>query len=403
MARLILPYQSVYDLNGDPISGAKMYFYGSGTTTPKDTYADSTLVTPNTNPVIADSQGQFGPIFLSGNYSCKLTDSNDVTQPDYPAEIESSVDTSSTVLLTGNQTVAGVKTFTDKLAVKSDEATIELEENDASADNRITQLVVNGEKFTLRFSNDSRDTFRDIFTVSASGNTVEFEGTDVIINGGKLSYDNSLSSKFKAGDIGAEVELVNISTAQELTNKTLPSPVIDDAISGTAVQDDDSFTSPSATKIASSESIKNYVDTQTGGTSPSFSAHKNGSNQSVTAGSFQLVTFPTEEFDTTGDFASNTWTPSVAGRYILTATVQYTNLNVGNDRQLAIYKNGAEYKTDFQNQVNAGGDESNSFSIIANANGSTDNFKVYTRHNKGTDGIVDGNSKYTFFTGSKVS
>jgi hypothetical protein len=47
-----------------------------------------------------------------------------------------------------------------------------------------------------------------------------------------------------------------------LTNKTLTSPVINTGVSGTAIQDDDNFASASATKLASSESIKAYVDAQ---------------------------------------------------------------------------------------------------------------------------------------------
>jgi len=47
-----------------------------------------------------------------------------------------------------------------------------------------------------------------------------------------------------------------------LTNKTLTSPVINTGVSGTAIQDDDGFSSASATKLASSESIKAYVDAQ---------------------------------------------------------------------------------------------------------------------------------------------
>lgn len=54
---------------GSPLSGAKLYFYESGTTTPKDTYSDEALTTPNANPVTADSAGRFGDIFLgSGSY-----------------------------------------------------------------------------------------------------------------------------------------------------------------------------------------------------------------------------------------------------------------------------------------------------------------------------------------------
>jgi hypothetical protein len=200
MARLILPYQQVFDLNGDPLPGAKLYFYESQTVTPKDTYSDEALTTPNTNPVIADSQGQFGDIFLSGAYSCKLTDASDVTQPDYPAEIEAAADTSSTVLLTGNQTVAGVKTFTDRIANKADTPTYELEENDAPSNNRIWQLVVAAEQFIFRLANDARGSFASIFTVDRTANTVDtvnFLPTDLQLNGlsmyAAIDEDNMVS------------------------------------------------------------------------------------------------------------------------------------------------------------------------------------------------------------------
>ena len=52
------------------------------------------------------------------------------------------------------------------------------------------------------------------------------------------------------------------SGSSTLTNKTLTSPVINTGVSGTAVQDDDGFSSASASKLASSESIKAYVDAQ---------------------------------------------------------------------------------------------------------------------------------------------
>ncbi len=173
MARLILPYQRVEDLNGHPLPGAKMYFYESGTVTPKDTYSDEALTTPNTNPVIADSQGQFGNIFLSGAYSVKLTDADDVTQPDYPAEIAATVDSSSSVLLTGAQTVAGVKTFTDRMANKADTPIYELEENDGPSNNRIYQIIASAEQFILRLANDARDSFAAFMTVDRTDNTID--------------------------------------------------------------------------------------------------------------------------------------------------------------------------------------------------------------------------------------
>lgn len=67
-------YTQFFDSNGDPLSGAKLYFYVAGTTTPKDTYTTYTLGTPNTNPVEADADGRMGAIWLgTGSYKAVLT------------------------------------------------------------------------------------------------------------------------------------------------------------------------------------------------------------------------------------------------------------------------------------------------------------------------------------------
>lgn len=47
-----------FDNNGDPLVGGKLYFYQAGTVTPQDTFTDSSLSVPNTNPVILDSAGR---------------------------------------------------------------------------------------------------------------------------------------------------------------------------------------------------------------------------------------------------------------------------------------------------------------------------------------------------------
>lgn len=61
-------------------SGWKLYFYASGTTTPKDTYSDAARTTPNANPVVAGSAGRFGAIFMgTGSYRVILKDDDDVT------------------------------------------------------------------------------------------------------------------------------------------------------------------------------------------------------------------------------------------------------------------------------------------------------------------------------------
>jgi hypothetical protein len=55
---------------------------------------------------------------------------------------------------------------------------------------------------------------------------------------------------------------------------------------------------------------------------PSFSVHKNGTNQTIEDSTFTKLTWDTKDFDTTTDFDILTnyrFTPSTAGRYFLTA------------------------------------------------------------------------------------
>lgn len=74
--RFVLPFITVVDSTGQPIPGALLFFYYSGTSTPLNTYADPGLTTPNQNPVVANAAGVFANIFLtSAAYKVVLTDS----------------------------------------------------------------------------------------------------------------------------------------------------------------------------------------------------------------------------------------------------------------------------------------------------------------------------------------
>jgi|GEM_PF-3777794 len=75
-SRFIMPFADV-GRGITPSSGAKLFFYADDGVTLKDTYSDQlSTPTPNSNPVIADSAGVFGDIYLSGSYKVTLTDNN---------------------------------------------------------------------------------------------------------------------------------------------------------------------------------------------------------------------------------------------------------------------------------------------------------------------------------------
>ena len=60
------------DADANPLPGALIYIYQTGTTTPVTTYTTSALSTPHANPIVADAAGRFGPIFYGGALQLKI-------------------------------------------------------------------------------------------------------------------------------------------------------------------------------------------------------------------------------------------------------------------------------------------------------------------------------------------
>jgi hypothetical protein len=69
--------QRFFDQNGDPLSGGLLYSYVANTATPKATYTDSSGATPNTNPIVLDSDGYCDVWVGAGAYKFVLTDADD--------------------------------------------------------------------------------------------------------------------------------------------------------------------------------------------------------------------------------------------------------------------------------------------------------------------------------------
>jgi hypothetical protein len=123
---------------------------------------------------------------------------------------------------------------------------------------------------------------------------------------------------------------------------------------------------------------------------PAFSAIRT-TTQTVSASTYTKVLFPTEEFDTNNNFASSTFTPTVAGYYQLNAAV---GLNSTGESIVQIYKNGSLFKTGQDLSATV---YNLAFSTLVYANGSTDYFDVYVYPGAGT--TVSGSSGVTYFQG----
>jgi len=75
-SRFVLPFADVGS-GITPPSGAQLFFFETGTSTPKDTFSDQkSTPTKNANPVDANSKGVFPNIFISGKYKVVLKNKN---------------------------------------------------------------------------------------------------------------------------------------------------------------------------------------------------------------------------------------------------------------------------------------------------------------------------------------
>jgi hypothetical protein len=75
-----VPYLTIVDASGATVSGACIWTYVGGTSTPVTTWTDKALSVPNTNPVVANSSGQ-AVLYLQPGVSYKYTVETACTAP----------------------------------------------------------------------------------------------------------------------------------------------------------------------------------------------------------------------------------------------------------------------------------------------------------------------------------
>lgn len=75
----LFPVSQFFDNSGNPISGGKLNWYAAGTTTPQNTYTDSTGNTAASNPVVCDSAGRAQVWLTNASYKLVIQTSAGVT------------------------------------------------------------------------------------------------------------------------------------------------------------------------------------------------------------------------------------------------------------------------------------------------------------------------------------
>lgn len=204
----------------------------------------------------------------------------------------------------------------------------------------------------------------------------------------------SAASGFASTDVGSLARQLDDNSLWLLTDD---SPATWAQVGGTSsaltVEEvDGSPTDSAVTKIVfpnGTLSIASHVATYTpatAGTYPKFAANKNGTDQTgIATNAWTKVTFGTEEYDTNNNYASSAFTPTVAGKYAIGATLLVSIPGGSNVTCIvAIYKNGTKIKEgrSFVPSPSVGA-EYPTVQAHLDANGTTDTFEVYVWHNAG--------------------
>jgi hypothetical protein len=125
---------------------------------------------------------------------------------------------------------------------------------------------------------------------------------------------------------GGDQEIVGTAATQTLTNKTLTSPVLNTGVSGTAILDEDNMASNSATQLATQQSIKAYVDANSGGGGgSSITVQDEGSALSTAA---TTINFVGSGVTASGTGATKTITISGSGGSASTGDFTFTGNNM---------------------------------------------------------------------------
>ncbi len=146
----VLPWVSPLS-NGAVVPNSKLTFSLTGTSTLSDTYTNSALTTANSNPIQADAEGTFTPIYLDPTitYRVKWTTSAGV-------QIKQSDDI-----------VGGTASASYRLIAPA--PSLVFQETDATPTNTRWRIAVNGETFTVDLGNDAESIWTTVITLNRNG------------------------------------------------------------------------------------------------------------------------------------------------------------------------------------------------------------------------------------------
>lgn len=141
---------------GAILPGAKLYFFQTLTTTPQNTYTTDARLVAHSNPVVADANGVFEPIYL------------DPTLPSYRVRLTTSAD----VQLFQYDGIPSNQNTQQAIRLESTNPSVFWFDNDGTINSRKYRMRVAGAQFLFEVSNDNENIFDELFRATASPSSV---------------------------------------------------------------------------------------------------------------------------------------------------------------------------------------------------------------------------------------
>ncbi len=144
-----------------------------------------------------------------------------------------------------------------------------------------------------------------------------------------------------------------------------------------------------------------------GGTFPTIIVTKGGTDQtSIPNATSTLVTWSTEVLDSNNNFASNRFTPTVAGVYLMTCQLTITDCTGAQYQEIDVRKNNTEINVTSIKTGAASGAYSVMGTWMVQMNGSTDYLEIFVYGSGVSAGntvlTVGGNAENTFWHATRV-
>ena len=202
---------------------------------------------------IGSSGAEWKDLYLDGtaNIDSLVADTADINGGTIDGTV---IGGSTAAAVTGTTVVANTS-----INIAGDGATVTgIKDEDNMASNSATKLAT---QQSIKAYVDAQVTAQDLDFAGDSGGAqnVDLDSQSLTFTGG-TGIDTTGSAQTVTFAIDSTV--ATLTGSQTLTNKTLTSPVLNTGLSGTAFLDEDNMASDSATKVASQQSIKAYVDTE---------------------------------------------------------------------------------------------------------------------------------------------